>query len=203
MLGQRAAAAELFAGTFMLIVCPLAIVALVVFILFLLSMHKALQRVSPGNRLMEPGLVWLMFVPCLNIVWQFLIAIRVPDSLRNEFHSRGLPEEGDFGKGIGLMYCILGLVGGLPANVLSRQPETAVVGAGIALVVGVIQLALGITFWTKIVNARRQLEVMGEGYPGDPRRDLGDYDRPFRPGESQGPSEPPDTYRPDEPGRYQ
>ena len=37
---------------------------------------------------MEPGMVWLMLVPCVNIVWQFVIAIRVPESLRNEFRDR-------------------------------------------------------------------------------------------------------------------
>jgi hypothetical protein len=60
----------------------------------------------------------------------------------------------------------------------------------------------GITFWTKLANYGGQLAAMGDvgydggAYRGEFRRDLGDYDRPFRPGESQEPPEPPDTYRP-------
>jgi CHAT domain-containing protein len=60
------------------------LVTLAVEILYLLALQKALHRVSPPNRTMKPGMVWLMLVPCVNFVWQFQIATQVPKSLRNE-----------------------------------------------------------------------------------------------------------------------
>src|SRR3546814_8872187 len=36
---------------------------LVVQIFYLLTLQKAMQQVSPDLRKMEPGLVWLMFIP--------------------------------------------------------------------------------------------------------------------------------------------
>ena len=38
-------------------------VALIIVICFLLTLYRALSRVSPQNRLMEPGLVWLALIP--------------------------------------------------------------------------------------------------------------------------------------------
>jgi hypothetical protein len=48
-----------------------------VMISYLLTLEVALRRVSPGNRTMAPGMVWLMLVPCINDRWQFQIATEV------------------------------------------------------------------------------------------------------------------------------
>src|SRR5262249_23624412 len=76
-------------GMFCLIVGAFLVVALVIAIFYLLTLHRALDKVSPRNRLMEPGMVWLSLIPCFNIIWAFFVATRVPDSLRNEFQERG------------------------------------------------------------------------------------------------------------------
>jgi hypothetical protein len=202
-------------GAILAVLCGVILIALVIHIFFLLTMMRALQRVSPPNRLMQPGMVWLNLIPCVNLVWQFFIATQVPDSLKNEFQARGLPEQGDFGRGIGLGYCILSIIttvlGFIPRGGLGGGQQAANAMEGVGAIVGcvsaiasLIMLVLGIMFWIKIANASGQLAAMPATYPGgDYRSDLGDYDRPFRPGEPPGPSEPPDTYRPDEPGRYQ
>src|SRR2546423_227574 len=93
-------------GVFVFILLAALAVALVVMIFYLLTLQKALSRVAPHNRLMQPGHVWFMLVPCVNIVWQFFVAIRVPDSLRNEFRERGRDDGSDYGKSIALTQAI-------------------------------------------------------------------------------------------------
>src|SRR6266852_353173 len=81
------------------------------FCFYLLTLQKALSRVSPRNRLMEPGMVWLMLIPCFNTIWQFFIVTRVAGSLRNEFRDRKRDDGSDYGKGFGLIYATLNVVG--------------------------------------------------------------------------------------------
>src|SRR5262245_60241126 len=101
------------------------IIALVITTFFLLTLYRALSRVSPRNRLMEPGLVWLSLIPLFNLIWTFFIATRVPDSLRNEFRARGRDDGSDYGKGVGLAYAILS-VATIPLNVFTNvNPEAA------------------------------------------------------------------------------
>jgi hypothetical protein len=107
---------------------------------------------------MEPGQVWLMLVPCWNIIWQFVVAVRVPESLRAEFVARGRDDGSDYGKGIALASCILGLVGGACGRGLQMSdPAGQDVGAMISGVVGIVNLILFIVFWSKIASYSRQL----------------------------------------------
>lgn len=87
----------------------------VLLVVCLLNMQQALNRVSPHNRLVRPGMVWLgliawlvlvLFpVPVIYLVWGFVMAIRVPDSLKNEFRDRGLGIGTDYGKLLGIAHC--------------------------------------------------------------------------------------------------
>lgn len=74
----------------------------------LAALARALRAVSPPNRRMDPGQVWLNFVPIFNMVWATATVERVAESLRNEFRERGLdtPEE-DYGRRLGLLTLIL------------------------------------------------------------------------------------------------
>ena len=97
------------------------IVALIVFavmllpaIFYLLALQKALNRCSPENRAMAPGMVWLMLIPLFNIVWHFFVVINVAKSLGAEFQKRGITEEPEPGKKIGMIMCILACCGIIP-----------------------------------------------------------------------------------------
>jgi hypothetical protein len=182
------------AGMLCLVLLVFLVVFLGVYIAYLMTLSKALSRVSQHNRLMEPGLVWLLLVPCVNIIWQFFVAIRLPDSLRNEFRERGRDDGSDYGKSIALTNAILGLVGGGISNVMNNAKGMEKVGLGISLVLGLVNLVLFIVFWVKIANYSNQLAT-DEGYGDEMRRRFdryGDDDR-GRPGPSA-----PDTYRPDD-----
>jgi hypothetical protein len=191
----------------MLLTCPALVIAVVIVVLFLLSMQRALNAVSPMNRQMEPAMVWLMLLPCVNIVWQFLLVIRIPDSLRAEYRARGLDEDGDFGKTLGLCYCIVGMLGGISGRVLSLSAETQSLGLAIIGMTLVLQIVLGISFWSKISSYSKELQTMRSiegpgGYRGAVDGNLGDYNAPFRPGEFHSQQGPQDAIRPEEPGSH-
>lgn len=161
-------------------VCVFLAIALVISICFLLSMSKALSRCKPRNRTMEPGMVWLNLVPCLNIVWQFLTVIRVSESLKNEFGDRGWDDRGDFGKGIGIAGLCLNLAGSLPIPFVQ-------------LILGLASLVCLIMYWVKVAGYSKELAHSGtrgrdddDDYDDRPRRRRGrdddddyddDYDR--------------------------
>jgi hypothetical protein len=201
------------AGVFLGAVCVGILIGLAILICYLLTLQKALSRVSRENRTMEPGMVWLSLVPCVNIVWQFMIATRVPESLKNEFRARGRDDGSDYGKTIALTAAILSIVG----MVLSYGSQAAMVGRGDAKdvgtlvscgsgILGLIQLALLIIFWVKVANYSSQLaqDPGRRDYPDDYDRRFRDYDdEPRRPPPGSGPAgESPETFRPEDGGQY-
>jgi hypothetical protein len=98
--------------------CYLLIIAVIVGIVIwgLVAAFQALKAVSPRNRDMEPGMVFLHFIPFFGMVWDFFIVFRVASSLQKEFDDRDLSSDGDFGQTLGLWALILSLVGCVPIN---------------------------------------------------------------------------------------
>ena len=82
-------------------------IGLIPLIFYCLTLQKALNRVSPENRAMQPGMVWLLLIPLFNIVWNFFVVLNMAKSLGAEFKKRNIAEEPEPGKGIGLTACIL------------------------------------------------------------------------------------------------
>ena len=89
-------------------------IALIPVIFYSLTLQKALNRCAPENRAMAPGMVWLLLIPLFNLVWHFFVVSNVAKSLGAEFQKRGLPEEPDPGKKLGLIMCILACCGIIP-----------------------------------------------------------------------------------------
>jgi hypothetical protein len=101
------------AGVLMVTFVFLAIV-LVVMVFYLLTLQKALNRCSPENRAMAPGMVWLQLIPVFGLVWQFFNVINIAKSLGAEFQKRGIAEDPQPGKTLGLVTCILVCCGFIP-----------------------------------------------------------------------------------------
>jgi hypothetical protein len=87
---------------------------LVIMVFYLLTLQKALSRCAPENRAMAPGLVWLQIIPLFGLVWQFFNVINIAKSLGAEFQKRGLAEDPQPGKTLGLVMCILGCCSIIP-----------------------------------------------------------------------------------------
>jgi hypothetical protein len=190
-------------GMLCLILGVVVVAVLAIMICYLLTLQKALSRVAPHNRLMEPAYVWLMLIPCFNIIWQFFIATRVPGSLQNEFRERGRDDGSDYGKSIALTQAILGIVSSFISNGLSAAaPDLAQAGSCVSGIMSLIGLVLFIVFWVKIANYSSQLASDNWDRGDDLRRGFDKYDDD-RDSPRGGPSRPsPETYREDDP-RYQ
>ena len=159
MKDEAAAAAVALLG----IACVILIIGIAIAVCYLLTLQKALSRVAPWNRLMEPGLVWLSLIPIFHLIWSFFIATRVPDSLRNEFRHRGLDDGSDYGKGVGLANAIIGVLS-LALNLvsrLSRQPVVMITGP-----LGLISIILFIIFWVRIAGYSKKLAGLPYDYEG-------------------------------------
>jgi hypothetical protein len=118
------------------------LIALVVLVFYLLTLQKALTRCSPENRAMQPGMVWLQLIPLFNLVWQFFNVINVAKSLGAEFQKRGMGEDPQPGKTLGLVTCILFCCGIIP-----------VLGALCSLA----GLVCWIIYWVKIAGYSNKL----------------------------------------------
>lgn len=119
-----------------------------VFVLYLLNLQNALKEVSEKNREVPPANVWLMFIPLFNIIYPFILYPRICDSIKKEYASRGLEEQGDFGRSIGITMPILSLCNLIP-----------VLGA----LAGIANFVLLIVFWVKIAGYKEKLRTSPKG----------------------------------------
>ena len=83
------------------------LIALIPLIFYILSLQKTLKKCAPENRAMEPGMIWLMLVPLVNMVWHFFVVNNMAKSLGAEFQKRGMTEEPEPGKKLGTIMCVL------------------------------------------------------------------------------------------------
>ena len=104
---------EFTAGLGMLtIVLVVFVIMLVPLVFYCLTLQKTLNRCSPECRAMNPGMVWLLFIPLFNIVWQFIVVLNMAKSLAAEFQKRGMAEDPNPGQTLGLVMCIGNLICG-------------------------------------------------------------------------------------------
>ena len=116
-------------------------IALVVFILYLITLMNTLNAISPQHRRLTPGLVFLLLIPLFNLVWNFIVVTKIRDSLQAEFAARNLQGTG-FGFGIGIAMCILYIVCIIPLINLLAAPAA---------------LVCWIIYWVQIAGFKSQL----------------------------------------------
>jgi hypothetical protein len=146
-----------FGGAEVVVLCVellLAAVGIAIQILYLLNLYKALNAVSPRNREMEPGMVFLNLIPLFGLVWQFFVVLRLADSLRNEYRDRGMSTSNEsFGYGAGLTMAI-----------------------GACLCCGPVALVGMIMHWVQINGYRTRLEQRSKRRRRDEDDDYDDED---------------------------
>lgn len=60
-------------------------------IFYLITLQKALEAVSPENRQMPPGQVWLSLIPLFNFVWMFYVVKKIAQSFQLECYALNIP----------------------------------------------------------------------------------------------------------------
>jgi hypothetical protein len=148
---------------------PLLLALLIPAIIFLISEQTTLSLVQRQNRAMLPGLVWLQLIPLFGQVWQFVIVVKISDSIRKQFAA--LQDDSilgissvigveEFGKrpgfAIGITYCVL-FTAGVCINVFA--PPTSRY-----LIVGPLLSLSGMTcwiiYWVQLAGYKRKLKTL-------------------------------------------
>ena len=132
-----------FLATFGIFIFLILAVSILISVFYLLNLQNLLKEIDQKNRLVEPGNVWLMFIPLFNIIYPFILYPKIADSVRNEYQARGIKKAGDFSRGIGVAMPILSLCGIIP-----------VIG-GLA---GLANFVLFIIFWVKTAEYKNELK---------------------------------------------
>ena len=65
------------------------------------------EKVPEAHRKQNPGLVWLLLIPCFNFVWSFFVFPKLADSYKSYFDSVGKTDVGDCGRSLAMVFCIL------------------------------------------------------------------------------------------------
>lgn len=111
---EAAAAIAVILSVMLTIALVTMAVALAINIAICALLHACLARVPPQHRKMEPGLVWLLLIPLFNLVWNFFVFLRLPESYQSYFAAQGRTDVGDCGRGIGQWYAICAVLTVVP-----------------------------------------------------------------------------------------
>jgi hypothetical protein len=119
-------------------------------ILYILTLQKVLNKCAPGSRTLDPGMVWLLIVPFVNLIFNFFVVFGLAKTLGNEFRRRGTPvADPTPGQTIGLAMCICFACGIIPV---------------LGLLASVAGTVLWIIYWLKISEYSRALDSQMQAY---------------------------------------
>jgi hypothetical protein len=132
----------------------LFLAVLAVGIVYIAFLSRVLSKCSQSSRTMQPGMAWLLLVPLVNIIWNFLVVSALAKSLGNEFRLRNIPlSDPEPGKGLGIAMCVCAACGIVPIlNIVAIIPH----------------LVLWIVYWVKIADFSRRLVPTTTGHPPHP-----------------------------------
>lgn len=131
------------------------VIMVAISILICLLIYLPYKEVPAEHQKMAPGLVFLLLIPFFNIIWNFIVFMRIPESFQSYFAAQGRTDVGDCGRQIGLWYAICGVAAIVPC---------------VNYVAGPAALVLFIIFLVKIWGLKGQIGIapaMGSS-PGAP-----------------------------------
>lgn len=124
---------------------------LLVAILFLINLKRLLDEISPENRKVEPGYVFLMLIPLFNLVYGFILYPKISESIENEYNSRSKPLSGDSLRSLGLILAVLMLLSVVVNYVM--EDLGGLIGLG--------YLVIFILYWVKSAGIKNELKRTG------------------------------------------
>ena len=105
---------DLLRPTHLLIFFYFFLFGFVLNIVVIFLLYQDFERIPRGFRKLEPGLVWLLLVPCFHLVWNFFVFPRLSDSFKAYFNSVGDTSVGNCGHDLGFGYAICTAVSLIP-----------------------------------------------------------------------------------------
>ncbi len=135
-----------------------ALVNILITIMFCRSLIKALSYVSPENKALQSSSIWLLLIPVINCIINFIVVFGMSRSIANELRSRDFEEEERPAFASGITFAILSLVALVSMLVPVPSSFAAVVG-----VIGFSQIFFFVQYWMKINWYKRVLQNDEEG----------------------------------------
>ena len=111
----------------------LVVIAINVVICFLLQ--ECFKRIPPEFRKQQPGMVWLLLIPCFSFIWNFFVFLPLSKSFKAYFDSVNRTDVGDCSEGIGLAYSICCI-----ATVIPLLGGLALIAALVLLIIYLIKV---------------------------------------------------------------
>lgn len=134
-----------------IVVSALGLTFFILRIVYLEELQKTLSFISPANRKLRPGLVWLELIPFFDVIWSFVNIIKVCSSLEEELLSRKMNTDS-----IRPTYSIglCSAVSGLACHLGIWAP------ALITIITCIVFVICWFVFWHKLSKLHRQLTLL-------------------------------------------
>lgn len=119
------------------------------FVFFLLTLQNTLKVIEASNRKMEPGKVWLLFIPFFSFYWMFVVVNAIAGSSKLQLEQYGVYSEEKPTYSLGLPLAICYACTLIPiVNIL----------ASLAWIV------LFILYWIKVNETKNQIVMMKQTF---------------------------------------
>jgi hypothetical protein len=133
------------------------LIFIVIGIFYVLTLYRTMKSITPVNRKIEPGQVWLMFIPIFNLYWSFVVVSKLSNSIASEIRYRTDRLETRPAYASGIIFSSAWGINSL-LNLFGDNALTTVVGGFIALVCIVCWLI----HWVQIAQYKRMIEQLPE-----------------------------------------
>ncbi len=147
---QDAAAAAGAVAALISILLITVVVMIAISVLICLLIYLPYKEVPVEHQRMTPGMVFLLLIPLFNIIWNFIVFQRIPESFQSYFNAQGRSDMGDCGRSVGMWYAICGVASLIPCVQYIAAPAA---------------LVLFIIFLVKIWGYKGQLAVTDQSVP--------------------------------------
>jgi hypothetical protein len=152
---------DLFRGCWLIV----SLVTLILTLLHQTAQARALAACSPRHRTLEPGLVWLNFMPVFHLFWKFWTAAQVGNSVRQEFRARGMRTDQAFGKTAGAIGPTVAVVSrgvlalGFLIAMLLRDGDVFFLAVVLVTLLAPVEVVFLLVHWTQVSTLTRQLNA--------------------------------------------
>lgn len=141
--GQATDEELLALGVLLMIVVISLLIGFAISIVIAALLYTIQKRVPAEHQKIDPLMVWLLLIPVFNLIWNFFVFLRIPESYQSHFQAHGRTDVGDCGKSIGLWYAICAVCSIVPC---------------INYLAGPAALVLLIIFLVKLFGLRSQIQ---------------------------------------------
>lgn len=131
-------------GIYIAFLIVVIVISLVVLIVVAVLIAGCYSRIPQQYREMEPGMVYLILIPCFNLVWIFFVTMRLSTSFQKYFVAHGRTDVGDCGYQIGLWCSICIVLANIPC---------------VQYIAGPAALVLLIIYLVKVMGLKNQIPV--------------------------------------------